>query len=40
MLLIWSVLVIAHVGAKNYGGILVLRFLLGMAEAGVSPCSE
>lgn len=40
MLLIWSVLVVAHVGAKNYAGMLVLRFLLGMAEAGVSPCSE
>ncbi|KAJ5578491.1 uncharacterized protein N7459_007455 [Penicillium hispanicum] len=38
MLLIWSVLVIAHIGATNYPGILVLRFLLGMAEAGVSPC--
>jgi hypothetical protein len=40
MLLVWSVIVIAHVGAKNYAGILVLRFLLGMAEAGVSPCSK
>lgn len=40
MLLIWSILVIAHIGAKNYAGILVLRFLLGMAEAGVSPCSK
>ncbi|KAJ6145352.1 hypothetical protein N7470_009247 [Penicillium chermesinum] len=38
MLLIWSVIVIAHIGARNYAGILVLRFLLGMAEAGVSPC--
>ncbi|KAJ6120916.1 hypothetical protein N7523_005196 [Penicillium sp. IBT 18751x] len=38
MLLVWSVIVIAQVGAKNYAGILVLRFLLGMAEAGVSPC--
>ncbi|KAJ6001316.1 hypothetical protein N7522_006543 [Penicillium canescens] len=38
MLLIWSILVVAHIGAKNYAGILVLRFLLGMAEAGVSPC--
>ncbi|KAJ5774726.1 hypothetical protein N7457_009622 [Penicillium paradoxum] len=38
MLLIWSVLIVAHVGAKNYSGMLVLRFLLGMAEAGVSPC--
>lgn len=40
MLLTWSILVIAHIGAKNYAGILVLRFLLGMAEAGVSPCSK
>lgn len=40
MLLLWSVIVIAHIGATNYAGILVLRFLLGMAEAGVSPCSE
>ncbi|EYE99040.1 putative MFS allantoate transporter [Aspergillus ruber CBS 135680] len=38
MILIWAVILIAHVGAKNYAGILVLRFLLGMAEAGVSPC--
>ncbi|KAJ5161810.1 hypothetical protein N7492_007202 [Penicillium capsulatum] len=38
MLLVWSVIVIAHIGAKNYAGILALRFLLGMAEAGVSPC--
>ncbi|KAJ5167242.1 uncharacterized protein N7482_006023 [Penicillium canariense] len=38
MLIIWSIIVIAHIGAKNYAGILVLRFLLGMAEAGVSPC--
>ncbi|PLB35287.1 putative MFS allantoate transporter [Aspergillus candidus] len=38
VLLIWAGLVIAHIGAKNYAGILVLRFLLGMAEACVSPC--
>ncbi|CEO59211.1 Putative Permease of the major facilitator superfamily [Penicillium brasilianum] len=38
MLLLWSIIVIAHIGARNYAGILVLRFLLGMAEAGVSPC--
>ncbi|TKA43986.1 hypothetical protein B0A54_04749 [Friedmanniomyces endolithicus] len=37
MIFIWSILLIAHVGAKNYGGILVLRFLLGMFEAGISP---
>ncbi|BCS26304.1 putative MFS allantoate transporter [Aspergillus puulaauensis] len=38
VLLIWAGLVIAHIGAKNYAGMLVLRFILGMAEAGVSPC--
>ncbi|GFF41835.1 hypothetical protein IFM51744_04939 [Aspergillus udagawae] len=38
VIMIWAGLVIAHVGAKNYAGILVLRFLLGMAEACVSPC--
>ncbi|KAL4799036.1 major facilitator superfamily domain-containing protein [Aspergillus venezuelensis] len=38
VLIIWAGLVIAHVGAKNYAGMLVLRFILGMAEAGVSPC--
>ncbi|RDW90077.1 putative MFS allantoate transporter [Aspergillus mulundensis] len=37
-LVIWAALVIAHVGAKNYAGMLVLRFILGMAEACVSPC--
>lgn len=40
VILIWAGLVIAHIGAKNYAGILVLRFLLGMAEASVSPCSK
>ncbi|KAL4787473.1 major facilitator superfamily domain-containing protein [Aspergillus varians] len=38
VLIIWAGLVIAHIGAKNYAGMLVLRFILGMAEAGVSPC--
>lgn len=37
MILVWAILLIAHIGAKNYGGILVLRFLLGMFEAGISP---
>ena len=37
MILIWSIILIGHVGAKNYGGILVLRFLLGMFEANISP---
>ena len=39
MILMWSIIVIAYIGAKNYAGILVLGFLLGMAEAGISPCS-
>ncbi|KAH2273816.1 hypothetical protein KXV44_001967 [Aspergillus fumigatus] len=38
VIIIWAGLVIAHIVAKNYAGILVLRFLLGMAEACVSPC--
>lgn len=37
MLITWAVILIGHIGAKNYGGILVLRFLLGMFEAGISP---
>ncbi|KAK5109880.1 hypothetical protein LTR62_006487 [Meristemomyces frigidus] len=37
MIFIWSVLLVSHVGAKNYAGILVLRFLLGCFEAGISP---
>lgn len=30
MILVWSILLCCHVAAKNYAGILVLRFLLGM----------
>lgn len=37
MILAWSVLLIAHVGARSYAGMLVLRFLLGMFEASISP---
>lgn len=33
----WSIILIGHIGAKNYGGMLVLRFLLGMLEASISP---
>ena len=39
MILMWSIIVIAYIGAKNDVGTLVLRFLMGMAKAGVSPCS-
>lgn len=37
MLIIWAGILIAHIGAKNYTGMLVLRFILGMFEAGISP---
>jgi MFS family permease len=37
MILLWSVLLCCHVAAKNYAGILALRFLLGMFEASISP---
>lgn len=37
MLFTWAVILIAHIGATNYGGILALRFILGMFEAGISP---
>ena len=37
MIFTWSVLLVSHVGATNYAGILVLRFLLGCFEAGISP---
>lgn len=32
----WSVIMLAHIGCKNYAGILVCRFLLGVFEAPVS----
>ncbi|KAL7663273.1 Major facilitator superfamily (MFS) profile domain-containing protein [[Candida] zeylanoides] len=37
MLVCWAVILIGHVGAKNYGGLLVLRFLLGTLESTISP---
>jgi hypothetical protein len=37
MILLWSLLLCCHVAAKNYAGILSLRFLLGMFEASISP---
>lgn len=37
MLVVWAVILIAHIGATNYGGMLALRFILGMFEAGISP---
>lgn len=37
MIIVWSVLLCCHTAANNYAGILVLRFLLGMFEASISP---
>ncbi|KAI9738276.1 MAG: hypothetical protein M1834_008774 [Cirrosporium novae-zelandiae] len=37
MLITWSILLVAHVGLENYAGILILRFMLGMFEAAISP---
>lgn len=37
MIFIWAIILIGHIGAKNYGGILVLRFLLGVLESCISP---
>lgn len=37
MILVWSILLCCHVAAKNYAGMLALRFLLGMFEASISP---
>lgn len=37
MIFVWAIILIAHVGTKNYAGMLVVRFILGMFEAGISP---
>ncbi|KAK5004714.1 hypothetical protein LTR28_008560, partial [Elasticomyces elasticus] len=37
MIVVWSVLLCCHAAVKNYAGMLVIRFLLGMFEAGISP---
>ncbi|QLG74637.1 hypothetical protein HG535_0G05200 [Zygotorulaspora mrakii] len=36
-LVIWAILLIAHVGARNYADMMALRFLLGVMEASISP---
>ncbi|KAI7397116.1 MFS general substrate transporter [Hortaea werneckii] len=38
MVFLWSVVLCCHAAAENYAGILVLRFILGMFEANISPC--
>jgi predicted MFS family arabinose efflux permease len=37
MILLWSLILCCHVAAKNYAGMLALRFFLGMFEASISP---
>lgn len=37
MIFIWAILLIAHIGTKNYAGMLVIRFLLGVLESCISP---
>lgn len=37
MLFCWAVVLIGHIGATNYGGMLVLRFILGTLESAISP---
>ncbi|KAI9744427.1 MAG: hypothetical protein M1818_001956 [Claussenomyces sp. TS43310] len=37
MIVCWSLILICHIAAKNYAGMLVLRFFLGMFEASISP---
>ncbi|ODV88114.1 hypothetical protein CANARDRAFT_26270 [[Candida] arabinofermentans NRRL YB-2248] len=32
----WAILMFGHIGLKNYAGILVIRFLLGVSEAPIS----
>ncbi|KAL5114366.1 hypothetical protein ACEQ8H_007756 [Pleosporales sp. CAS-2024a] len=37
MIIIWSMLLCCHAAAKNYSGMLALRFFLGIFEASISP---
>ncbi|GMM35304.1 hypothetical protein DASC09_026290 [Saccharomycopsis crataegensis] len=36
----WSVVVFCHCGAYNFGGLIVLRFILGLIESTVVPALE
>ncbi|RFU24128.1 hypothetical protein B7463_g12209, partial [Scytalidium lignicola] len=36
-ILLWGIMMLAIVGCHSYAAILVVRFILGVAEAGVSP---
>ncbi|KAF4785018.1 allantoate permease [Colletotrichum scovillei] len=35
--IIWGVLMLAHLGLRNFAGLMVVRFLLGVAESVVTP---
>lgn len=37
MIFTWAIILICHIFASNYAGMLALRFILGMFEAGISP---
>jgi hypothetical protein len=37
MITVWGILLMCSAGAKNFGGIFALRFILGMAEANMTP---
>ena len=37
---LWAVLVLLHCTASNYGGLIVLRLLLGVVEASLVPAME
>ena len=34
--LVWGVLLFGHLGVKNYAGLMVIRFILGVSEAPIS----
>ena len=37
LILGWGILLLCHPAAKNYTGLLILRFLLGMLESNIAP---
>lgn len=37
---VWSILIFCHCGAYNFGGLIVLRLLLGFSESIITPALE